>query len=760
MTALAGSRYYAGLDGFAAVTATFDFETYSEAGFVWNEQKQRWTAPPGTPQGSKAGLSIVGAARYAEHPSCEVITLSYDLKDGAGVRRWQPGQPNPQPLFDHLARGGLLEAWNVGFERWIWRNVCMPKYGWPPLPEAQLRCAMAKSRAHGLPGKLELAGSVLALAIQKDKEGARLIQKFCVPRSPTKTDLRRRILPAEEPADAARFYQYCDIDVAAEHEISIRAPDLTGDELEFWRADQVINVRGVAIDRAHVDNCMAIIREAHSEYDAQLYTLTGGAVDRASKLAQLRAWLTTQRVYLPDMQQETLEAALADPRIVGAARRALEIRAAVGSASVKKVFAMANQVCADGRLHDLFSYHAARTGRPTGNGPQPTNLPKAGPDVQLCKGCGHYHKPSALTCPWCNMPCPPGRKPLEWKFAVVDDALAIIGARSLALLEHVFGDAMATISGCLRGLFVAAPGHDLICSDYSAIEAVVIAALAGEEWRLEVFRTHGKIYEESIARASGVPLQELFDYRERTGAHHPLRDKGKRTELSLGYGGWLGALRAFGMEGSDDELKPLILAWREASPAIVELWGGQFRGLPWEPGFHAERYGLEGMAINAVENPGTPYRYRDTTFTCVGDVLYMTLISGRHIPYHRPRLTPGGAGLYGQCPGNLSLSYEGFNSNPKNGPPGWLRMEIYGGKWAENLTQAVARDLQRHAIINLERRGYPVVLHVYDEDVCEVPEGFGSVAELESIMMDTPDWARGWPIKAAGGWRAKRYRKD
>jgi DNA polymerase len=757
-----GQQYYAGLDGRSTVIPDFDFETYSEAGYIWNESKNRWTAPEGTPKGTKAGLSLVGAACYSEHPSCEVITLSYNLQDGRGPQRWQPGLLPPVALFQHLALGGLLEAWNVGFERWIWRNVCMPKYGWPPLPELQLRCAMAKSRAHALPGKLDLAGQVLNLAVQKDKEGVRLIQKFCVPRSPTKPDPRRRIRPADDPIDAERFFSYCDTDIAAEHELSIRSPDLTGDELAFWQADQAINVRGVAIDLPHVDNCIALIREAHIKYDAELCALTGGAVGKASELAKLQAWLSTQGVHMRDMQQETIEQVIADVRLVGLARRALEIRSAVGSASVKKVFAMALQVARDGRLHDLFSYHAARTGRPTGNGPQPTNLPKAGPDVQLCKGCGHYHKPSSIVCPWCAMPCPPGRKPLEWKYQAVEDALAIIGGRNLALLEHVFGDAMATISGCLRGLFIAAPGHDLICSDYSAIEAVVIAALAGEEWRLEVFRTHGKIYEESIARSSGIPLAEILAHKETTGAHHPLRAKGKIQELSLGFGGWIGALKNFGADGADDELREQVLAWREASPAIVEFWGGQFRGLPWDSDIRPELYGLEGMAISAVLNPGTPYRVEPSgiTFTVKADVLYMTLPSGRHIAYHRPRLETGGAGLYADVPSNLSLSYEGFNSNPLNGPPGWLRMSLYGGKIAENATQAVARDIQRHAIINLERRGYPVVLHVYDEDCCEVAEGFGSVAELEAIMMDLPPWAAGWPIKAQGGWRAKRYRKD
>src|SRR5690606_2427550 len=205
---------------------------------------------------------------------------------------------------------------------------------------------------------------------------------------------------------------------------------------------------------------------------------------------------------------------------------------------------------------------------------------------------------------------------------------------------------------------------------------------------------------------------------------------------------------------SEDEIKRLILAWREASPAIVELWGGQVRGKPWAPQ-RAELFGLEGAAIAAVQNPGQAFTYRLISYQVHDNVLYCRLPSGRLLSYHRPLLRPSP-----RWEGQLSLSFEGYNSNPKMGPIGWHRMETYSGRLAENCIQATARDYLRDAVPRLERAGYPIVLRVHDEIAAEVPEGFGSVEEFERLMATPPAWAVGWPVRAAGGWRAKRYRKD
>lgn len=572
-------------------------------------------------------------------------------------------------------------------------------------------------------------------------------------------------------------------DIVTEAEASSRIPDLSPIELAYWQDDQAINRRGVAIDREGLDACCAIVEQAIEQYGREFHTLTG--IDGPTKLQQFTGWLASHNVITNSLDDDAVEALLKrdlPPKV----RRALEVRAAIASASVKKVFSMHNMLAADGRLHDLYIWAGARTGRPTGSGPQPTNLPKAGPPTLQCACCKRHHGAALGACPYCGVPLPPGRKADEWSPGAALDALAAIRTRSLAYVEHVFGPgtALQAVAGVLRGLFVAALGHILVSSDFSAIEGVVIAALANERWRLEVFASHGRIYEMSASKIMGIPFQEFLDYKARTGKHHPARQNpGKIAELGLGFGGWINAWRQFDGPGTDDEVKANILAWRDASPAIVYFWGGQkirwdlhamrckLRGIEphsigWTQGQQwfgrPEMFGLEGAAIQAVQNPGVVYPVDrlDGTPTGVayvtrGSVLYCTLPSGRSIAYHNPRLAPAREEWRG-----LSLSYEGWNSNPKNGHIGWITMNLYGGRAAENVVQAVARDIQMHAIRNCEADGrYPIVLHTYDEVVAEVPEGSGSVEELEARMMDLPAWARGWPIKATGGWMDPRYRK-
>jgi DNA polymerase len=754
-----------------------DFETYSEAGYVWDEQARKWRGPPGAP-GTQRGLGVVGAAAYARHPSTEVLCLSY-----ADGQHWRPGMPNPQPLLDYVAAGGLLEAWNSGFEWWVWNEVCVPRYGWPPLRLEQLRCAMAKSRAHALPGKLELAGDVLQLRTRKDKDGTRLLDKFSKPRNPTKADQRLRIRPEDEPVDGPRLYSYNHTDCASEYEASTRTPDLAPLELQHWLNDQRINRRGVAVDVEGVEACCAIVEAAIARYDAELVALTGC---KSTELQQLIGWLHGQGVHTDSLDAESVEALLATA-LPDAARRALTIRATVGSASVKKVFAMRLQATR-GRLHDLYNYHGARTGRPTGEGPQPTNLPKAGPDVHRCGwlgrvplpggGCGRYFGGRRLVCPWCGtVRGPAASKPVEWNPGAAEDALEVIAWRSLDALEWYFGDAMLTIAGCLRGLFVAAPGHTLVSSDFTAIEGVVIACLAGEQWRIDAYAADAPIYLLSAERMYGVTVAEMQAYAKEHGKHHPRRQDGKFGELGLGFGGWVGALRGLGANGTDDELKAKVLKWRAASAAVVWFWGGQTKGSAdcvradagmLHPHYPLDRwdrtrelFGLEGMAVAALESPGATFRVHRLDGTdsgiayCYGadeDVLRCYVPSGGHITYHRPRLAPAEQEWRG-----LSITYEGYNTNPKQGPMGWVTMSLYSGKAAENVTQKVARDIQMHAINNCEQRGYPVVLHTYDEIVAEVVTG--EVEQLEAHMVDVPEWARGWPIKAAGGWMARRYRK-
>lgn len=749
-----GTRFPAGL-GVATVLPDMDFETYSEAGYMWNAAANKWDSLPGASQ-NKKGLSVVGVAVYAQHLSTEVLSFAYDLKDGHGKRQWLPGLPNPLDLFEYLKAGGVVEAWNSGFEWWIWNYVCTRRYGWPPLDYRQLRCAMAKARAFALPGSLEKAGEVLQLSRQKDKDGDRLLKKFSVPQNPTKTRASRRIQLRDDPEDAQRLLSYNLTDIVAEAEASARIPDLDGAELDYWLMDQCINRRGVQMDIAAINDCISIVDQAHEKYNRELYELTGGEVTRASELAKLQGWLGAYGVNLPSLDEENVTAALERGGLPEPCARALRIRQAVGSAAVKKLYAMALQVSNTGRLHDLFTYYGARTGRTTGNGPQPTNLPNHGPEVHHCASCGKYFGAHRPNCPWCGVLLPPGKTSAEWNPKAVEDAIAVMSTRNLATVEGYCGDAVATVSGCLRGLFVAADGCDLICSDYSAIEAVVLAMVAGVKWREEVFRTHGKIYEASAAMMAKLPVEEVIAYKKIHGKHHPLRDKGKRAELACGYGGWVGAWIAFGADKymTEDEMKTATLEWRAASPEIPEFWGGQWRRthVGWVP----EMYGIEGAFIKAILSPGEEFNYRGFKFRVHEDVMYLQLLSGRCLKYHRPRLMRGEK--FGRE--QFSINYEGWNTNPNNGAPGWVRIDTYGGRLTENIVQATARDIQWFGMRNLEAAGYNIVLHVYDEDIAEVPIGWGSIEEFERIMSTMPSWAHDWPIKATGGWRGRRYRKD
>jgi len=742
--------------------ATGDFETYSEAGQVWDGTA--WRAPPGA---QKKGISAVGAAAYAEHPSTVVLTFSYRLPHWpAGmVLRWRPGQPNPQALFDHLAAGGLMECHNVMFERLIWWHVCRRLYGWPELPAAQLRCSMAKARVNNLPGALGNLTDVLPVPVRKDADGKRLLDKFSVPRKPTKKDTRLRILPEEEPEEAERLYSYCDDDVLAEVGVSDHMMPMSRAELAFWQIDQAINWRGIGVDMDAVRNMIAVLEAAQVHYAGEMRTLTGGL--EPTQVAALRGWLAGRGVHLESLDAEAIDEALGREDLPAECRRVLEVRALVGSASVKKLYAIARTASSDNRVRNIIVHHGARTGRPTGDLVQPLNLPKAGPDMVWCESCDKPSRyPIRPACPWCAASLI-GLKRYKWPdvpkrlegHLPVEDVLPIMATRSLPVVEHFFGSALLTISGCVRSMFVAGPGMELLASDYSAIEAVVTAVLAGCRWRIETFERGEDIYLVSAGKITGRTMDEYAAYFAANNSKHPDRQKiGKVSELGLGFGGWLPAWRMFDSTANftDDEVKRNILAWRDASPEIVEMWGGQARGLPWKGDYRLERFGFEGAFVNAIQYPDMTFESHGISFYMRGDCLIIRLLSGRELPYHSPRLWPGTNTMR---PDTLDITYMTWNSNSKYGAYGWVPMKTYAGRIAENIVQATAHDIQRYGITALEARGYPVVLHVYDENVSEVPAGWGSIEEYESIMAEMPPWAQGWPIRASGGWRGHRYRK-
>jgi len=753
--------------GTSVVLASMDYETYSEAGYIIDPYTGKVS---GMGPGSKGGLQVVGTAAYAEHPSTEVHCFFYDLKDGYGRRPWYPATPNPLDLFAYIAAGGLIEAWNIAFEFYIWNVICVRRYGWPVLRIEQCRCAMAKSRRHSLPGSLEKAAKVLG-SPEKDSKGKTLIQKLCRPLTPTKARKAYRWTPATAWNDFLDFYGYCDRDVETEDNASALTPDLTADEFRTWQMDQRINIRGVQVDMAALDGCLHILTQAEQKYTLELARITGGVVGSVSEVAKLGDWLSGWGIHMIDMKKETVAETLDRKDLPDIPRRALEIRASLSAANVKKLRKLKLQVNSDGRLRNQYMYCGAdRTGRASSSAAddgasnsQLQNITAKGPKNCMCESCHQIFgfAEGQPYCPRCGSLSFHRRN--EWDVNAVEFALNDIKQppNGLEGVENIWGDPIKLLCGCLRGLFIAKEGHELVCVDFSAVEAVAAACLSRCQWRIDVFNTHGNIYEMSAAKITGTPYEEIIQYAIDNKRDHPLRKTvGKVAELASGYGGWIPAWKRFGADDfmNDDQIKEAILRWRADSPEIVEMWGGQFRWCgPGKWDFRPELFGLEGCVINAILSPGQCFSYIDITYGVYDNILFCRLPSGRFLKYHRPRLIPSKDKL-NRGPA-YKILFKGYNTNSLKGPVGWHIQETYGGRLFENVDQAVCADIQFGGLARCEEHGYPIVMHTHDEGAAEVPIGFGSVEEMIALMTERESWYSWWPIRATG-WRHKRYQKD
>jgi len=752
-TAPRGSQFLAGL-GVATVLPDFDFETYSEAGYVWNGTLRKWESLPGLSDQNR-GLGAVGARNYITHPSFRVLSLAWNLKDGRGERWWRPPEledlfpatragdyTNPEELIDYVASGGLIEAFNVGFEYQVWNFHCVPVLGWrAPLQQHQCRCAMAKARVSAYPGGLEELGGVLRLSQQKDKAGKALIRKLTVPRKPTKANQDLRWTPLTAREDFWKFYEYNKQDIRTEAEASVRTEDLTPRELAVWLFDLKCNMRGMQIDLAAVEDCIAIIEQAEAKYNGELRAITNGAVSGSTEVAKMLEWMRTQGVTLYNLDEDTLEEALQRKDYPPAVLRVLRIRQTLAFGSVKKFYAMRAQTCG-GRLYDQYVYAGAHTLLWNGRAVQPANLYK-----------GMFDKPHQ-----------------------VERALSIIRTRCLELVEYEYPDvdALEVVASCLRSMIVAAPGNKLISADFNAIQAVATSCMANETWRIEVFRTHGKIYEAMASMLTGKPLQFYLDYKDQNKKHHPDRqDFGKIPVLSADFGAWIGGWKRFGADklGDDDVIKKLILRTRDRIPNVVNFWGGQTANR-FQYDERPHLYGLEGAAVSAILEPGKCFSSKPGSplgvlYQVYEDVLYCRPPSGGYIRYHSPRLRPSTRN-YARA-WEYEMSYEGWNSNTQKGPIGWIEQKLYGGVQCQNVISHMCREIQADALLALEYaqpRNYNVVMHTHDEQVAEVPDRpeYNAHEYTEIVRRSLPSWAvcedgRPWPIKVPLAWEAYRYGK-
>ena len=652
---------------------------------------------------SSVDIREAGAWRYIDSPDFEILLFAYAMDDNpTQVIDLASGETVPQELIDALHDPSVIKhAFNAAFEFAALSKV----YG--PMQPEQWRCSMVHSLYCGYPGSLEGAGAAIGLPQEKQKlaVGKRLIQYFCKPVKPTKTNGgRTRNLPHHDPEKWELFKDYNRQDVEAEMEIERRlaAYPMPKDVQKQWETDLRIARRGVFVDQDMVEGALTIGAETTAGLVTRAQQLTG--LENPNSGVQLLGWLNSRGADLPNLQKETVAEALKGGLPDDETREVLQIRQNLGKTSNKKYEALETCVCSDGRVRGLLQFYGAnRTGRWAGRLVQVQNLPRT-------------------------------------YIEQLDLARGIVKDRNAKALRLCFGSVQDTLSQLIRTTLTAEPGRVLIDADFSAIEARVISWLAGEEWRLNVFRTHGKIYEASASQMFGVPIERI----KKGNPEYALRARGKVAELALGYQGGVAAMRRMDVGHnldnlSDDEVQGIVDQWRATNPKIKQLW-----------------YDLQNAAITTIQT-SAPQSTHGLTFNKETDlvsghtVLTLTLPSGRKLFYLEPQLAENRWG-------GPSLSYLGVNQETRK----WERIETYGGKLVENSIQAIARDCLAEAIENVEAAGLPVVFHIHDEIVIEtLPFGtdadmLGKVADL---MTRPIAWAPGLPLKAEG-WVGQYFKKD
>lgn len=652
---------------------------------------------------SSVPIGKAGAWKYIESDDFEILLFTYSL-DGRPVEIYDLAQGETLPPWLAQAIESpeyIKHAYNASFE---WG--CLSKYFGRPLPPEQWRDTMLHGLYAGFTAGLDATGKALGLPQDKQKlsTGKALIRYFCIPCKPTKANGGRvRNLPRHDPARWKLFREYCCQDVVTEMEIDRRlsaypVPDWVQRQ---WETDLTINARGVAVDMELVSGALALGDEVRQQLTAEAVQISG--LQNPNSVGQLTGWLENEMgEELSDLRKDTVAHLLGRDSNAPQVQRMLEIRQELGKTSTKKYNAIETAVCKDQRVRGLLQFYGAnRTGRWAGRLVQVQNLPRT------------YTEP-------------------------LDLARDLVRGRKLDALRAIYGSVPDTLSQLIRTAFVAPEGHVLIDADFSAIEARVISWLAGEQWRLEVFRTHGKIYEASASQMFGVPLELIKKGRP----EYALRQKGKVAELALGYQGGPGALIAMGaldMGLTEKELPDIVSRWREANRRIRDLW-----------------YSMDAAAAQVIANGGSTgvnglVLAREFDPEHGLDCLSILLPSGRKLYYNSPSV---GQNEWGRP----SIAYMGMDQTSKK----WKRIETYGGKLVENCVQAIARDCLAASIDRLEAAGLPVVFHVHDEVVIDAQPWDTEetvLARVCEIMGEPIPWAPDLPLKAAG-WVGKYFTKD
>ena len=638
---------------------------------------------------SDVDLIRCGVYKYADSPDFEMLLFAYAADDGdVHIIDIAGGEELPEKIIQAIKSDTVVKtAYNAQFER-----VCLSRY--LKLPEGEYLnpqswyCTAVQAAELALPLSLADVGSVLGLERQKMTEGKELIKYFCVPCKPTKSNGNRtRNRPCHDINKWETFKKYCMRDVDVERQIAdkLKMYPIRDEEHRLYVLDQIINDRGVLVDSELAEQAVKLNSIQTTVTVEQAYMITG--LENPNSVTQLKQWLKENGVEIESLSKKAVKS-LAD-ETDGDVSEMLKLRLLMAKTSVKKYEAVIRSVCSDNRVHGMMRFCGAnRTGRWSGNILQPQNLPQNHlPDLTLARD-------------------------------IVKDG-------DFEMLDMMFGNVPNVLSELIRTILIPKPNHRFIVADFSAIEARVLAWIAGEQWRIDTFKNGGDIYCASASKMFKVPV-------EKHGVNGELRQKGKISELACGYGGSVGALKNMGaveMGVQENELQGLINDWRNANPHIVRFW-----------------YEVGNAAMKAIKEK-TTVPLGKLVFAYERGILFIRLPSGRRLSYIKPRI---GTNRFG----GDSITYMGINSAKK-----WDRLETFGGKLTENIVQGTARDLLANALINAANAGYDTVFHVHDEIICEVPNGYGSVDELCRLMCIKTDWADGLPLNA-DGFECEYYKKE
>lgn len=682
-------------------------------------------------------LKSQGLYKYARHPSTEILCMALmddprcpmvltqeEMLLGREEEHIRAFASNPNVLF---------VAHNAAFEIEIWHEILVKGYGFPEIPLHRWRDTAAKAAAFALPRSLEGACSALGLPVQKNMEGHKLMLKFSKPQK--KTVSADAVPPEtgwlsvsdspsgkqvvtywhENPEDFKKLMDYCVDDVLATIGLDEALPDLIPEEQRMWELDQRINARGIRVDLPAIENLMGKLAEREVALLAEIEVLTDGEVKSTRQVERTIEWLFKQGVTVPDLTKATVSAALRRKDLPEKARRLLEIRQHLSKSSVSKLRAMVNRANEEGVIRGSLLYHGAATGRWAGSGIQPQNMPK--PDLT-------------------------GEQEEKGYEACVDEILEL----DLNTLEAEYGGIFFAASSALRGMIIPKRGNEFISSDFSAIESRGLGFVAREPVILDAYAKGLVLYKVAAERIYNIP----YDAIEKSSKEYAV---GKAATLALGYQGWVGAFqnmaKIYGITVSDEEAADIAGKWRTAHPMVVKLWDA-----------------FEQCGKLAIQKKGKVFSYNGISFGVKKypagfSFLHLRLPSGRLLSYFDPEI------IWIEKNGQKKQvsSYMGVNGYTRK----WERIPTYGGKWTENVVQAMSRDVLRDAMFRVEDAEFPVSFHVHDELVSEIPEGrvddvFGQtetelIDEFESLMSEVPPWAKGFPIGASGGWIGRRYRK-